>query len=209
MRVTAFVALNGRSVDRRHAAGTLWPSCGDERAAANLRSTLWRLARGPDRLLDVTARHVHLAEDVAIDVDLVECWAADAAAAMPPMPASVDLMPGNSEPWVVVHRERIRQRVLHVLEQRSAELLAVGLIDEASALASQALRFDPVRESAVRSVMACQLARGDHREARATFTRYCARLDGVLGVGPGSQLDRLLAAAVPAPRSHRPVYQHT
>ena len=202
------MALHGRSVDRRHAAGTLWPSCGDERAAANLRSTLWRLARGPDRLLDVTACHVHLAEDVATDVDLVERWTADASAAMPPMPASVDLMPGNSEPWVVVHRDRIRQRVLHVLEQRSAERLAAGHVGEAMALASQALRFDPVRESAVRSVVACHLARGDHREARATFHRYCARLDRVLGVGPGSQLDGMLAAAAPAPRSHRPAYQH-
>ena len=42
-RLLAFVALSAGRVDRRYAAGSLWPFGSDERAAGNLRSALWRL----------------------------------------------------------------------------------------------------------------------------------------------------------------------
>src|ERR1700758_724523 len=44
-RLLVFVALSTGRVDRRYAAGSLWPEGSDERAAGNLRSALWR-ARG-------------------------------------------------------------------------------------------------------------------------------------------------------------------
>jgi DNA-binding SARP family transcriptional activator len=42
-RLLAFVALQGGRVDRRLAAGSLWPDGPEERASGNLRTTLWRL----------------------------------------------------------------------------------------------------------------------------------------------------------------------
>src|SRR5689334_25121866 len=42
-KLLAFVALGTGRVDRRHAAGSLWPFGNDERASGNLRSALWRL----------------------------------------------------------------------------------------------------------------------------------------------------------------------
>ncbi|MGD0604366.1 MAG: hypothetical protein ABSA53_12290, partial [Streptosporangiaceae bacterium] len=42
-RLLVFVALSSGKVDRRFAAGSLWPDGSDERAAGNLRSALWRL----------------------------------------------------------------------------------------------------------------------------------------------------------------------
>ncbi len=45
-RLLAFVALKRRPVQRHFAAGSLWPNASEHRAAASLRSTLWRLRRG-------------------------------------------------------------------------------------------------------------------------------------------------------------------
>src|SRR4051812_16995502 len=42
-RLLAFVALRPTGVQRRTAAGTLWPVGNDVRSAGNLRTALWRL----------------------------------------------------------------------------------------------------------------------------------------------------------------------
>ena len=52
-RLLAFLALRRGRVERCHAAGTLWSSVDDRRAAGNLRSALWRLRRAD---IDVLAR---------------------------------------------------------------------------------------------------------------------------------------------------------
>ena len=44
-QLLAFVAVRRRRVERRHAAGTLWPFGDEARAAGNLRSALWHLRR--------------------------------------------------------------------------------------------------------------------------------------------------------------------
>ena len=44
-QLLAYIALRRRRVERRQAAGMLWPFGDDERAAGNLRSALWRLRR--------------------------------------------------------------------------------------------------------------------------------------------------------------------
>ena len=46
------LALHDRPVLRAHVAGVLWPDSPQRRAAGNLRSALWRLARFPFRLLE-------------------------------------------------------------------------------------------------------------------------------------------------------------
>jgi len=51
-RLLAFLALQERPVSRVHVAGVLWPELPDERAAANLRSALWRLRRSGAHLVD-------------------------------------------------------------------------------------------------------------------------------------------------------------
>src|SRR4051812_50202111 len=45
-RLLAYLALHPAGVDRRRAAGALWPTVDEGRAAGNLRSALWRLQQG-------------------------------------------------------------------------------------------------------------------------------------------------------------------
>src|SRR5687768_14813005 len=59
-RVLAFVALQRRQVARSVAAGTLWPESTEARAAANLRSALWRLRRPGVEIVRATPTHLVL-----------------------------------------------------------------------------------------------------------------------------------------------------
>lgn len=192
-RVVAFVALHGRAVDRRHAAGTLWPACSEDRATANLRSTLWRLTRAADPVVVPGARDVRLADDVQVDLHQIENWAAGG----PDVPCLnehrlPELLSGWDDTWVLPHRERVRQRVLYSLEYRSAALRAAGRVDEGLAVANRALTWAPARESAVRSVVECLVARGDRSGADAVYGRYCTGLRTALALAPGRRLSGVL-----------------
>src|ERR671913_198893 len=57
-RLLVFVALRHRRVDRRDAAGSLWPDGTDYRAAGNLRSALWRLNRAHIDVLRVDRQSI-------------------------------------------------------------------------------------------------------------------------------------------------------
>ena len=68
-RLLVYVALRRRRADRRQVAGALWPVGGDERAAGNLRSALWRLRGAGLDLLDGDHGFLALAGDVTVDVE--------------------------------------------------------------------------------------------------------------------------------------------
>ena len=74
-QLLAFVALRRRRVDRRQAAGTLWPDGDEERAAGNLRSALWRLRRAGIDVLLADKWSLALRPDVLVDVHLMDEWA--------------------------------------------------------------------------------------------------------------------------------------
>ena len=79
-RLLAFLALQGRPLTRSFVAGSLWIDSTDDRAAASLRSALWRLNRD-GRLVDANGEQLALLPAVQVDV-------ADAVAQahMPPRP---------------------------------------------------------------------------------------------------------------------------
>ena len=74
-QLLAFVALRRRRVERRQAAGTLWPVGAEERAAGNLRSALWRLRRAGINVLTADKWSLALRAEVLVDLHLTEQWA--------------------------------------------------------------------------------------------------------------------------------------
>src|SRR3954451_14591208 len=74
-RLLAFVALRGCRVERRHAAGALWPVGDDNRAAGNLRSALWRLRGAGIDVMECDKWSLRLAREVRVDVAAVNEWA--------------------------------------------------------------------------------------------------------------------------------------
>jgi DNA-binding SARP family transcriptional activator len=207
-RLLVFVALHRDRVERRYAAGALWPVGNDVRAAGNLRSALWRLNRAGIRLMSADKHGLAMRDDVLVDIHLVSSWAARLIAAtaseddldvMPSGMDALDLLPGWYDDWALVERERVRQRLLHALEALSRRLMQVGRCAEAVEAAMMAVGAEPLRESAQRSLIQAHLAEGNWVEGRRTFEAYRQLLHRELGAQPDSEL----AAMVHRPADRR------
>jgi DNA-binding SARP family transcriptional activator len=200
-RLLAFVALHGGRVDRRQAAGTLWPDGADERAAGNLRSALWRLKGAGIDLLEADKFLLWLRRDIVTDVHALCDWAArvvEGSATPADMrilswdPEAADILPGWYDDWVICERERIRQRLLHGLEAVSRALVAIGRTGDAVEAAMNAVRCEPLRESAQQTLIEAHLAEGNYVEALRAFRSYARLVRQELGIGPSAGLTALL-----------------
>jgi DNA-binding SARP family transcriptional activator len=204
-RLLVFVALRRRRVERRYAAGLLWPLGSDDRAAGNLRSALWRLHGADIDLMDVDKCSLRLRDDVAVDVELARDWAAGLISGTTPADeltitsswyAALDLLPGWYDDWVVVERERLRQRMLHGLEALSHRLVTEGRLAEAVEAAMVAVSVEPLRESAQRALVLAHLAEGNRVEGRRCFDAYREVLRRDLGAEPAPELTALVHPGV-------------
>ena len=139
-RLLVFVALHHGRIERRYAAGALWPTGDDIRAAGNLRSALWRLNGAGIRVMSADKHGLALHDDVYVDLHIISSWAArliggsasgDDLSVMPWGIDALDLLPGWYDDWALIERERIRQRLLHALEALSRRLVQLRRCAEA------------------------------------------------------------------------------
>jgi DNA-binding SARP family transcriptional activator len=202
-RLLVFIALSAGRVDRRYAAGSLWPVGGDQRAGGNLRSALWRLKCAGIDVLESDKCTLGMRQGTVVDVGVVCEWATrlvDGSATQTDLCRlnwrwdAMDLLPGWYDDWVIFERERIRQRLLHAVEALSRRLVEADRCAEAVDAAVSAVSADPLRESANRVLMEAHLAEGNLIEARRTYERYRDTVRRELGVEPGEQLTSLLQA---------------
>jgi DNA-binding SARP family transcriptional activator len=203
-RLLVFTALNARRVDRRQAAGILWPVGSDQRAGGNLRSALWRLKCAGIDLIESDNLTLRLRSGTVVDVRVVSDWAtrlidetaepADLRSVFWPADAA-DLLPGWCDDWIIFERERVRQRLLHALEAMSRQLITAGRLADAVDAAISAVGVDPLRESASRILIEAHLAEGNLVEVRRAYDRYRDTLCRELGVAPSQQLTALVQAA--------------
>jgi DNA-binding SARP family transcriptional activator len=200
-RLLAFVALHDRPVQRRYAAGSLWPEGDDLRAAGNLRSALWRLNRAQVPLMVAGKHSLWLTDQVLVDFHVVNEWASrlingsEAASDLVVRPwglGSLELLPGWYEDWALVERERVRQRLLHALEALSIALVRSDRCAEAVEVAMLAVTSEPLRESAQRALIEAHIAEGNWVEGRRRFNAYRDLLLRELGTEPRSHLSDLL-----------------
>jgi DNA-binding SARP family transcriptional activator len=192
-QLLAFVALRRRRVERRQAAGTLWPFGDEERAAGNLRSALWRLRRAGVNVVVADKWSLVLSGEVLVDLHLTEQWATRLIegrpdggdlAVSPSVADALDLLPGFYDDWVLIERERVRQRILHALEALSERLAAVGRFADAIEAALLATSAEPLRESAQRALIKAHIAEGNLTEARRSYHAYRDLVYRELGVAP-------------------------
>jgi len=211
-RLLVFVALHQGRVERKHAAGALWPIGDDERAAGNLRSALWRLNRKDIDVLDSDQRSLALRRGVLVDVQVICEWASRlingraTAADLTFLPSGInalELLPGWYDDWVLMEREHVRQRLLHALEALSREHMHARRCAQAIEAAMVAVNAEPLRESAQRVLVAAHLAEGNRAEARRVFDSYCDLLQRELNVEPGAEIRMLMDF------SHRPTAKPT
>lgn len=202
-RLLAYVALHGRRVERKCAAGVLWPTGDDVRAAGNLRSALWRLRGAGIDMIAAEKAWLALDDHVVVDVELASGWAdrvisgtADTVDLRLPCwwASALELLPGWYDDWVLMERERLRQRVLHALEALSRLLARAGRCAEAVEAAVVAVGVDPLRAGAQRALIEAHMVEGNWAEGRRSYEAYRRVLDRELGVEPSPDLKRLLFA---------------
>jgi DNA-binding SARP family transcriptional activator len=211
-QLLAFVALRGRRVERRHAAGTLWPFGNEERAAGNLRSALWRLRRADINVLDADKWSLALCTHVVVDLHAMDQWATrliQGTAAghdleiSPSVSEALDLLPGWYDDWALMERERIRQRLLHALEALSVRLACLGRFGDAVDAALLAVGAEPLRESSQRALIEAHIAEGNLTEARRTYLLYRDLIRRELDVEPSSDLSARVLIRIDRPIDNR------
>jgi DNA-binding SARP family transcriptional activator len=190
-RLIALLALGGRT-SRSRLAGTLWPETFENRALASLRTGIWRINHVTDGLVRVRGVTVELGPFVDVDVRrLVRAGLAalrDGSRGAPddvdPIPDGGELLPDWEDEWLLADRERLRQLRLHVLEAAAGRLSRAGQYGLALESALTALRADPLRESAHRTIIGIHLAEGNVAEARRALDACHLTLRREVGVEP-------------------------
>jgi DNA-binding SARP family transcriptional activator len=194
-RLIALVALQNRPVQREYAAGLLWIDHTDARAAANLRSTLWRVQKRTPGLIDASARQLALRKDVDVDLRTAEALAQsvlDGDASVGAHDLADDLLPDWYDDWLVLERERFRQLRLLALEALCERHLETRRHGKALEAALVALAGDPLRESTHRALIRVHLATGNTGEALRQYALCRRLLRDQLGLEPSEELGRLL-----------------
>ena len=210
-RLLALLALHVRPLLRTFVAGTLWSDVSDERAAASLRTTLWRLGRTGHRLVEATSHALRMGPDLVVDYrrslkagralvdDEDEGGDAREAAAAAWQGLLDDLLPTWGEEWVAIERERFHQLRLDALETLSQRLTREGRHPEALQVGLAAAAAEPLRESAQRTLIRVHLAQGNVGSAVHRYRAYRDLLKDELGVDPSRQIEALIGE-IPAAR---------
>ena len=210
-RLVAFLALSGRP-GRSAVAGQLWPETSELQARRTLRTALWRVQKLVPGLVGTAGGAVMLPAHVQVDVRELTEWSRRALVPGAPIedwsPDSAalhgELLPGWYDDWVLLERERLRQLRMHAWEALSEKLVRAGRHGEAIEAAHEAIRAEPLRESAHLALIRAHAAEDNVGVALLAYHRFEQRLYGELGIAPSPHLTALVRGLrrtpVPYPR---------
>jgi DNA-binding SARP family transcriptional activator len=215
-RLIVLLALRDRPLGRLHVAGTLWPDYPTERSLADLRTTLWRVNQSSERVIAATPSFLRLSADIEVDVRNLTIFARRLTRTGTSQTVDLDsmgltdlvcdLLPDWYDDWLEDEREELRQAQLHALESVARRLSASGRHADAIQAALAALRLEPLRETAHRTLIEMHLAEGNWSEACRQFERCRRLLREELGVEPSDSMRLLLERRCePARLSRMPV----
>jgi DNA-binding SARP family transcriptional activator len=208
-RLVSFLAFQDEGVHRGVAAERLWPDTQPYRAAANLRSALWRGRQVDDVvIIDCIGPRLRLSPSSSVDVRRLLGRARQALEA-PGEPSRGDferladtlrkeLLPDWSDDWLVFERQRWDQVRLHVLEDLAHWLCSKKQYLSALHTALTAIDIDPIRETAHRIVIEIHMAEGNAASALQHYQRYRALLQRELGVTPSQRMTELVEVLMPS-----------
>lgn len=195
-RVLAFLAIRGRPQARSTVASALWMDSPRERAAANLRTALWKARNILGDGIECPSNHLRLASWVTVDLHRLLTWSrvlAEREDCVDDVRDELevldgDLLPDWDEEWVMFERERVRQLRIHALEALCRRLVEAGRPAEAIDAGLAAVAAEPLRESAQRVLIEAHLSEHNACEARAQYERYRGALWEALAIEPSSAL---------------------
>jgi DNA-binding SARP family transcriptional activator len=204
-RVVAFLALHVRPLSRAHVAGALWMDSPEERAAASLRSALWRLGLSGCQMIRADRDVLLLSPDVSVDhreavtrAQRLLGWPRTTVPSAPDddhldwLALSAELLPGWYDDWVILERERFNQLRLHALEALCERLTGEERFGAAVEAGHAAVAADPLRESAHRVLISAYLAEGNRADAIHQYLRYRRLCRTEFGCEPSARMTVLV-----------------
>ena len=202
-RLLAFLALRPRGA-RLAISGEMWPDVTERRASDSLRSALTRLEDAIKPAITMTPAGLGLAPGVTVDLNLAQesarrllqpgnAFTADDLSTGAIEAFASRILPDWYDDWVLSEVEDWRQLRLHALEAQAELLILEGNLRAAAWAARAAMRVEPLRQSAIVSLVKVHLAEGNQSEALRDFDIYTALLQNELGLEPTSILTDLVA----------------
>jgi len=202
------VALGGRDVAEDKITEHLWPDAEADDAVVALTAAVHRLrkllgedviVRGQGRLsldarycwVDVWnfERSLSQLQDRLSQKDLDAVWSG--------IEQLFSFYTGDflgSEPeqvWMIAHRERLRSRLLRVLEACGQSLSQAGRYVQAIAVYEKGLNVIPLAESLYRQLINLHLEQQHHSDALLVYQRCCKVVSAQLGLEPSPELQAL------------------
>ena len=223
-----------RPVPRDELAEVLWPGEPPPSWETSLRVVVsklrgWLAGAGLDPSGTIASTlgcyRLHLPDGAVVDVEQAtagveaarralaagEPAAARSAAEVAAALATAPFLPGTAGPWVEDRRAERAQLALRALELVSDAALAAADPEAALAAAEEAVRLDPLRESAWVRAMAAHAAAGNRGAALRAYERCRRHLAEELGVFPSPATEAaylsLLGDAAAAPTAPAAVGQ--
>lgn len=185
-RLLALLALHRHGLTRGCTAGVLWPEKNEDRASANLRSTLWRLKSTRSiAIIDREPAVLCLAPGVQVDLDnrSASGFAIDQLLS--------DLLDGWADAWVEPFRIRWRQTRLHAIDRRCSTLFEQQRYRDVVDLAQIVLEAEPLRESVLRLLVQAEMQLNQPDSATQVIDLYKDRLSRELGAEASPQMTEL------------------
>jgi predicted ATPase/DNA-binding SARP family transcriptional activator len=190
----AYLLLNRtKRIPRQNLSFILWPDDTEDAARANLRRHLHSLRQAlpqpppnyPWLLSDAKTLAWNPEVDAWLDVDEFERL----SDAPENQVRAVELYHGDLlndlyDDWLIVERERLRERFFHCLTQLIHHHRARRDFPEAITYARRMLSHDPLHENVIRQLIALRYAIGDRAGALKEYERFLERLRVELGVNP-------------------------
>lgn len=200
-RLLAFLGLRGLS-HRSRIAGTLWPNVDEPLALASLRTAVWRLKKVNPDCVRCEGLSLGLHPSVTVDIHERETFVTTLLndkvddpewlrGGLPHLRQG-DLLPGWYDDWVIVERERMRILRLHALENAARILTRHRELAAALDLALEAVRTEPLRETAQAVLISVYLAEGNVADAMHQYASFSRLLHRELDIAPSSHLARML-----------------
>lgn len=207
-RLVALTALHRAAISRPRLAEQLWPHLDEHRAIASLRSTLSRLRGASPRLIAPGSTDVAIGEAVSVDVweredltaQLVNGEVGSTCLAVEVERLTVELLPGWHDDWVMFERDRLRETSLHAIEAQAIALAERRLFARAITTIYDAIRLDPLRESAVRTLIEIHLSEGNRAQAARCYLDFRKRLRTALQIEPSGAMQALIVPLIQSSR---------
>ncbi len=188
----AYLALNeGRFVPRKEVAFKLWPDDEEDVALGRLRRHLHELMGA----LPLGEVPWILVDRANVGWNTQAPWANDVArfdrciGTVNLLGEAVAIYDGDlaedlEEEWLEPYRRRYRQRAVEALEALCAQAWLEHDANAAIGCMRHLLSIDPLRENAVRRLMAMLAQTGDRAGALRVYTQFAAALHDEIGVEP-------------------------